>query len=244
MEDNMSDEIKTESMDDYKEELEASFQQIRQGAEDKDDPELLAWSTLREYMENKTVLQVKIGGIVNKGVVVYVEGIRGFIPASKLAASYVEDTEEWLNRTVDAIVITADEEEKRLVLSAKEPAMEKLAKENAEKIAAITVGSVVEGTVESLQSYGAFVKLENGVSGLLHISQISDKRIKSPSVVLSVGQKVTVKVISTDNGKISLSMKALLDVAAPEEEAPDYELPQAEEVGTGLGALLKNIRLS
>ena len=240
----MSDEIKTESMDDYKEELEASFQQIRQGAEDKDDPELLAWNTLREYMENKTVLQVKIGGIVNKGVVVYVEGVRGFIPASKLAATYVENTEEWLNKTVDAIVITADEEEKKLVLSAKEPAMEKLAKENAKKAAAITVGSVVEGTVESLQSYGAFVALENGVSGLLHISQISDKRIKSPSVVLSVGQKITVKVISTDNGKIGLSMKALLDVAAPEEEELDYELPQAEEVGTGLGALLKNIKLS
>lgn len=244
MEDNMSDEIKTESMDDYKEELEASFQQIRQGAEDKDDPELLAWNTLREYMENKTVLQVKIGGIVNKGVVVYVEGVRGFIPASKLAATYVENTEEWLNKTVDAIVITADEEEKKLVLSAKEPAMEKLAKENAKKAAAITVGSVVEGTVESLQPYGAFVALENGVSGLLHISQISDKRIKSPSVVLSVGQKITVKVISTDNGKIGLSMKALLDVAAPEEEELDYELPQAEEVGTGLGALLKNIKLS
>lgn len=240
----MSDEIKTESMDDYKEELEASFQQIRQGAEDKDDPELLAWNTLREYMENKTILRVKIGGIVNKGVVVYVEGVRGFIPASKLAATYVENTEEWLNKTVDAIVITADEEEKKLVLSAKEPAMEKLAEENAKKAAAITVGSVVEGTVESLQPYGAFVALENGVSGLLHISQISDKRIKSPSVVLSVGQKITVKVISTDNGKIGLSMKALLDVAAPEEEELDYELPQAEDVGTGLGALLKNIRLS
>lgn len=239
----MSEEIKTESMDDYKEELEASFQQIRRGVEDKDDPELLAWNTLREYMENKTVLQVKIGGIVNKGVVVYVEGIRGFIPASKLAASYVEDTEEWLNKTVDAIVITADEEEKRLVLSAKEPAMQKLAQENQKKVAAIAVGSVVEGTVESIQNYGAFVTLENGVSGLLHISQISDKRIKSPSVVLSVGQEVTVKVISTDNGKVSLSMKALLDVAEAETEELDYELPQSEEVGTGLGALLKNIKL-
>lgn len=243
MEENMSDEMKIESMDDYKEELEASFKQIRRGVEDKDDPELLAWNTLREYMENKTVLQVKIGGIVNKGVVVYVEGIRGFIPASKLAATYVEDTEEWLNKTVDAVVITADEEEKRLVLSAKEPAMQKLAKENEKKIAAVTVGSVVEGTVESLQTYGAFITLEDGLSGLLHISQISDKRIKHPSVALSVGQQVTVKVISTDNGKISLSMKALLDVAEPE-EALDYELPQAEEVGTGLGALLKNIKLS
>lgn len=243
MEEAMNDEIKTESMDDYKEELEASFQQIRRGTEDKDDPELQAWNTLREYLENRTVLQVKIGGIVNKGVVVYVEGIRGFIPASKLATSYVENTEEWLNKTVDAIVITADEEEKRLVLSAKEPAMEKLAQEKQKKVASIAVGSVVEGVVESIQPYGAFVALDNGVSGLLHISQISEKRIKSPSAVLSVGQKVTVKIISTENGKVSLSMKALLNVAEAADEELDYELPQSEEVGTGLGALLKNIKL-
>lgn len=240
----MADETKTESMDDYKEELEASFQQIRRSIEDKDDPELLAWNTLREYQENKTVLQVKIGGIVNKGVVVYLEGIRGFIPASRLAATYVENTEEWLNKTVDAIIITADEDEKKLVLSAKEPALEKLTKENAEKVAAISVGSVLEGTVESLQPYGAFVALGNGISGLLHISQISDKRIKSPAAVLSIGQNVTVKVISVSDGKISLSIKALLEEADAEMEEPDYELPQAEEVGTGLGALLKNLKLS
>lgn len=240
----MSEETKIESMDDFKEELEASYKQLRQGAEDKDDPELLAWNTLREYMENKTVLQVKIGGIVNKGVIVYVEGIRGFIPASKLAASYVENTEEWLNKTVDAIVITADEEEKRLVLSAREPAMQKLAKEKEQKISSVTVGSVLEGTVESLQNYGAFITLEDGLTGLLHVSQISSKRIKHPSVALSVGQKVTVKVLSTDNGKISLSMKALSEASDTEEEASDYELPPSEEVGTGLGALLKGIRLS
>lgn len=183
----MSIENQVESMEDYKEELEASFQQIRRGVEDKDDPEIQAWNTLREYMENKTILQVKIGGIVNKGVITYVEGIRGFIPASKLSASYVENTEEWLNKTVDAIVITADEEEKRLVLSAKEPALEKLAKENQEKASSLSVGTVIEGTVESIQPYGAFVTLENGISGLIHISQISEKRIKSPSAVLSVG---------------------------------------------------------
>ncbi len=239
----MSEDIKMESMEDYKEELEASFKQIRRGGEDKDDPELLAWNTLREYMEQKTVLPVKIGGIVNKGVIVYVEGVRGFIPASKLDVSYVEDTESWLNKTVDAVIITADEEEKRLVLSAKEPAMEKLAKEKKEKVASITVGSVVEGVVESIKPYGAFVALDNGVSGLIHISQISEKRIKSPSVVLSVGQKVKAKIISTDNGKISLSMKALLDVAEEAKEELDYELPRSEEVGTGLGALLKNIKL-
>ncbi len=238
----MSIENQVESMEDYKEELEASFQQIRRGVEDKDDPEIQAWNTLREYMENKTILQVKIGGIVNKGVITYVEGIRGFIPASKLSASYVENTEEWLNKTVDAIVITADEEEKRLVLSAKEPALEKLAKENQEKTSSLSVGTVVEGTVESIQPYGAFVTLENGISGLIHISQISEKRIKSPSAVLSIGQTIKAKIISINNGKIGLSIKALNDVAEVSKEEPNYKLP-SEEIGTGLGALLKNIKL-
>lgn len=121
--------------------------------------------------------------------------------------------------------------------------MEKLAKEKQDKVASIEVGSVVEGVVESIKPYGAFVALDNGVSGLVHISQISEKRIKSPSVVLSVGQKVKAKIISTENGKISLSMKALLDVAEEAKEELDYELPRSEAVGTGLGALLKNIKL-
>lgn len=209
----------------------------------KEANDLLAWDKLREYQKNRTVLPVKIGGIVNKGVITYIEGIRGFIPASKLDVNFVENTEEWLNRTVDAVIITVNEEEKKLVLSAKEPALEKLAAETSKKVAKVAVGSVMEGTVESLQTYGAFIELENGLSGLLHISQISEKRIKHPGAVLKEGQKVTVKIISTDNGKIGLSMKALADVADPSVEVVDYELPKEESIGTSLGALLKGLKL-
>ena len=209
----------------------------------KEANDLLAWDKLREYQSNRTVLSVKIGGIVNKGVITYVEGIRGFIPASKLDVNFVEDTEQWLNKTVDAIVITVKEEEKKLVLSAKEPAMEKLAAETNKKIAKVAVGSVMNGTVESIQSYGAFIELENGLSGLLHISQISEKRISHPSAVLKQGQTVKVKIISTENGKIGLSIKALADVSEPSEEILDYELPKGESIGTSLGSLLKGLKL-
>lgn len=103
------------------------------------------------------------------------------------------------------------------------------------------VGSVLEGTVESLQTYGAFIRLENDLSGLVHISQISDKRIKSPKDVLAVGDTVSVKVIGIKDGKISLSMKALIE---PEEEVVEkVEIPKAEEIGTSLGDLFKNIQL-
>ncbi len=209
----------------------------------KEANDLLAWDKLREYQANRTILPVKIGGIVNKGVITYVEGIRGFIPASKLDVTFVEDTEQWLNKTVDAIIITVKEEEKKLVLSAKEPALEKLATETSKRVAKVAVGSVMNGTVDSIQSYGAFIELENGLSGLLHISQISEKRIKHPSAVLKQGQTVKVKIISTDNGKIGLSIKALADPSETSEEVLDYELPKEESIGTSLGALLKGLKL-
>lgn len=205
--------------------------------------DILAWDKLYEYQTNRTILPVKISGIVNKGVIAYLEGIRGFIPASKLDVAFVEDTEAWLNKTVDVIVITVNKEEKKLVLSAKEPALEKLSAETNKKIANVTVGSVMNGIVDSIQSYGAFIELENGLSGLLHISQISEKYIKHPSAVLKEGQTVTVKIIYTDKGKIALSMKALANVAEPSKEVLDYELPKEVSIGTSLGSLLKGLKL-
>ena len=124
-------------------------------------------------LEDRTIVTVKISEIVKGGAVAYLEGIRAFIPASKLAAEYVEDLEEWNGKSIEVTVITADEEEKRLVLSGKEVAREKLAAETRKKVSKCQVGEVVSGTVETLKDYGAFVELENGLTGLLHISQIN-----------------------------------------------------------------------
>lgn len=101
----------------------------------------------------------------------------------------------------------------------------------------------MEGTVESLQTYGAFIDLGDGISGLVHVSQISEKRIKSPKAVLSIGDTVKAKVIKNEDGKISLSMKALNEIAEEKEEEPDYELPESEEISTSLGSLFKNLKL-
>ena len=97
------------------------------------------------------------------------------------------------------------------------------------------------GTVDSLQTYGAFIQLEDGLSGLVHISQISQKRIKSPKDVLNVGDEVQVKVIGIKDGKISLSMKALEEVE--EEPVEKVEIPKSEDIGTSLGDLFKNLNL-
>ena len=199
------------------------------------------WNRVVSYMNSKEVLKVKIEGMVNGGVIAFVEGIRGFIPASQLSLSYVENLDDYLLQEIDVQVIEADQAENRLVLSARGILKEQERKEKEALLESVKVDSVLKGTVESLQNYGAFVRLENGLSGLVHISQISDKRIKSASDVLSVGQEIDVKVIGIKDGKISLSMKALIE---PEEEIiEEVEIPVAENIGTSLGDLFKNIKL-
>lgn len=209
-----------------------------------DAADVIAWDKLKELQESGEVLDVVVKGIVNGGAIAYVEGVRGFIPASKLALNYVEDTEEYLNRPLQVRVIDVDKEKKRLVLSAKEILREKAEEERRNKISNIEVGFVTEGTVESLQPYGAFVDLGNGVSGLVHISQICEKRIKKPSEAVSVGDKVKVKVIAIKDGKLSLSIKEASDLMAKEVEEEVFELPESgEEATTSLGSLFANIKL-
>ena len=209
----------------------------------KETNTVLAWEKLKKLMEERTVVKVKISEVVNAGAVAYLEGIRGFIPASRLSDEYVEDLKEWDGKTIEVTVITADEEERRLVLSGREPAREKKQAETNRKIEKCEVGAVMNGTVETIKPYGAFVALENGLTGLLHISQISTQRIKHPGAVLKEGQEVRVKILSTADNKISLSMKVLAEEAAEAESHSTYDYKEEGQASTGLAALLKNIKL-
>lgn len=200
------------------------------------------WNIVKKYWNEGTTLTVKIEGIVNGGAIAMIEGIRGFIPASRLSLSYVEDLETYLLQEIDVRVIDVDQKENRLVLSAREILKEKAREEKEKLVSNMEVGAVLEGTVESLQSYGAFLKLENGLSGLVHISQISNKRVKAPSDVLNVGDTVQVQIIGIKDGKLSLSMKAL-EEKEEEEVIEEVEIPVAEEIGTNLGDLFKYIKL-
>ena len=206
--------------------------------------DVLAWDRLKEMKASGEVINVIVKGVVNSGVVAYVEGIRGFIPASKLALSYVEDTNDYLNKHLQVQVIDVDEDSKKLILSAKELLREKAEEERKNKISNIQPGFVTEGKVESLQPYGAFVDLGNGLSGLVHISQICEKRIKKPSEVLAVGDTVKVKVISVKDGKLSLSIKEASDLMAKDVEEETFEIPDSgEQATTSLGSLFANIKL-
>lgn len=184
-------------------------------------------------MEDETTVRVRIKESVPSGVVTYLEGIRAFIPASQITLDYVEDTDAWIGKEIEVRVITVDAEKEKLVLSGKAVAREAEAEERNHKISMIVPGTVMEGIVESLMPYGAFINLGNGLSGLVHISQICERRIKKPSEVLKEGQKVKAKVLNTNDNKISLSMKALeeemVDTAGVAEEELENTLTQNQQ---------------
>lgn len=211
----------------------------------KDAAEELAWDKLQEAQKTKKVYHVKVAGAVNGGCVAYVEGVRGFIPASKLALEYVEEPADYLNKELDVQVISVDEGAKRVVLSAKELLLAKVMEEKNKKINKYTVGTVMEGTVEQLKDYGAFVNIGDGITGLVHISQISDRRLKHPSQVLKEGDKVKVKIIKIENNKISLSIREAAELTSREvEEEGQAEYEDNGAAATGLGALLKGFKLN
>lgn len=206
---------------------------------------ILAWNSLNEHMENRTIIKVKIAQAVKGGVITYVEGVRGFIPASQLSISYVENLEDWVNKEIETIVINVDEEKRKLVLSGKQVEQEKAEAAKNEKLEQLQKGMVTKGIVEKIMPYGAFVRLENGLSGLVHISQISTKRLKSPNEVIKEQDEVKVKVLDTKDGKINLSMKAVADTETVSEKLDNTpkEYSTGEQATTGLGDLLKNLKL-
>ena len=207
---------------------------------------VLAWDILNQYMAEKRDLEVKVIQTVKGGAIAYVEGIRGFIPASQLDISYVEDIDSFLNRKLTVRITEVNAGSQKLILSAKEVLKERLKEEHDHKLAMLIPGSIVEGVVESLQTFGAFVDIGDGLSGLVHISQISEYRIKKPSEVLKVGEKVKVKILNTNDGKISLSIKAAAEeMPMTEEESKEAQMySSGETIGTGLGELLKNIKFN
>ncbi len=200
-------EEKIPSMDDFKDELEASFKKHANAKR----VDMSKWEKVLDDFENKKTIQVEIAEAVKSGVTATVDGLRAFIPASKLSLNFIKEEElkDWIGKKLNVRVITAEPENNKLVLSARDVLREEQEKAKEEKAAKIQVGLVTEGTVKTLKDYGAFVDLGDDVQGLLHVSEISNKRVKSPSDVLKEGQTVQVQVIAIKDGKISLSMKAL-----------------------------------
>ena len=229
LENEVTEEVKeaapVETMEDYAAELEASYKTLnRRHIEiaEGENGEGEKWARFAQMMEDRTVVKVKIAEAVKGGVVTFLEEVRAFIPASQLSTEYVEKLEDWQGKYVEK---------------------EKKEAQKKERMAQFKAGDIVEGTVDSIKPYGAFIKLDDGVDGLLHISQISTQRIKHPSAVLTEGQTVKVKILSAQEGKLSLSMKVLAEQQADKEEHETFDYKETGSVSTGLGDLLKGLKL-
>lgn len=166
------------------------------------------WKELQADFENGTVLTGTISEIVKGGIATTVKGARVFIPASEAAERFVENLGSLLNTEVSFRIIKMDRDRRgrsRIVGSIKSVAKEISAKRAEEFWASAEVNKKYTGTVKSLTKFGAFIDL-GGVDGLIHISELSDKRIAHPSEVVAVGDTVEVyiKEMNKETGKVSL----------------------------------------
>lgn len=193
-----------------------------------------AWENL-SFGEGDTV-DAKVINAVRGGLVVDVNGVRGFVPASMVADRFVSDLNQFKNKDIKAQVIEIDAAKARLILSRKAVAAQERVAQLAEAFEKLSVGEVVEGKVARLTDFGAFVDL-GGVDGLVHVSEISHDRVKNPADVLTKGETVNVKILALDaeKGRISLSIKAT-------QPGPWDKVAEEAPAGTVLEGTVKRVK--
>ncbi|HEY4502614.1 MAG TPA: S1 RNA-binding domain-containing protein [Candidatus Paceibacterota bacterium] len=197
--------VETESRDGY---IELSLKEARQA---------LIWSEAESAIANMTVFELPIKDANKGGLIIEWQGIQGFLPASQLKSEHyprvesgdkdriLDELKKLIGERLAVSIITADPKEGKLIFSEKDP--EK--KEKGDIIDHYTVGDVVEGDVTGMVDFGVFVKIEEGLEGLVHISEMDWGLVEDPRTMYSVGDKISVKIIEIKDGKISLSIKAL-----------------------------------
>lgn len=170
------------------------------------------WEELEEMAQKAIHVDAKVLQATKGGVIALVNNVRGFIPASMLSVSYVEDLQKFVGKTFRVVVKEVDSKKNRVILSRKD--VEKIENEIKKNLIfdKLQAGEVREGEVVRLADFGAFVDID-GVDGLIHISELSWSKVKHPSDVLKVGDKVKVYVIDFDKtkNKISLSLKQTVE---------------------------------
>lgn len=166
------------------------------------------WEKLEEKFHNNEYVEATVKEVVKGGVTARINGIRTFIPASHIALRYVEDLSQFVGQTFEVKILELDAQKKRLVASRKLVLQEEREKQQEEAWNKLQEGEVVEGIVRRLTNFGAFVDL-GGIDGLIHITDLSWGRIKSPKEVVKPDQKVMVKILSLnpENKRISLGLK-------------------------------------
>ncbi len=188
------------------------------------------WEKLSDREANKDIIDVKVTGTNKGGVIVDVEGLRGFVPRSQL--SYAEDMEALIGTTLSVGFLEVNPDSNKLVLSQKAAA-------RSQAMSRLEIGQLVEGSVVSLKPYGAFVSFE-GVTGLLHINQISKNYVDSLPTLLQVGKPIKAIIVNLDESRnrISLSTKVLEKYPGEVMKEFDTVMADAENRLQNIGKLL------
>lgn len=169
-----------------------------------------SFETLQQKFENGETLEAEVKEAVKGGLVVDV-GLRGFIPASLISTSYIEDFSDYVGKVLTLKIEELDQEKNRVILNHKVIEAEENKIVKAKRLETLEEGAIVEGEVLRITNFGAFVDIGD-VDGLVHISQITHDHIDKVEDALSIGDKVKVKILSVDpeNERVSLSIKAAL----------------------------------
>lgn len=188
--------------------LELSLKEARQA---------LIWDEAENAIKNKIILELPIKEANKGGLIVEWQGIQGFLPASQLKPEHypriedgdkdkiLEELKKLVGQKLSVAIITALPKEGKLIFSEKSPE----SKEKEKIVSKYNVGDEVVGTITGMVDFGVFLKIEDGLEGLVHISEIDWALVENPRVMFKINQQVKAKVIDVKDGKISLSIKAL-----------------------------------
>ncbi len=197
--------VDVENKDGY---IELSLKEARQA---------MIWSEAKEAIRNKTALDLAVQDANKGGLILNWQGVAGFLPASQLKAEHyprvadgdkdkiLDELKKLVGQKISVVIISAVPKEGNLIFSEKSPEF----KDKEKIIEKYKVGDEVEGEVTGVVDFGAFIKIEDGLEGLVHISEINWSLVEDPRSLFKVGDKVRVKIIDIKDGKISLSVKAL-----------------------------------
>ena len=200
--------VHTENKDGY---LELSLKEARQA---------MIWGDAEKAIAGGTVFDLMVKDANKGGLIIGWQGIQGFLPASQLKPEHyprvtggekhliLDELKKLIGTSLSVSIITADPREGKLIFSERGSGSE-AAKELA--VSDYTIGDVLTGTVTGIVDFGIFVKVREGLEGLVHISEIDWGLVEDPRVFAKVGQEVKVKVIDIKDGKISLSLKQLTE---------------------------------
>ena len=193
-----------------------------------------AWEEMKKRFDSGEVFETEVKDVVKGGLVVDL-GVRGFVPASLVEDHYVEDFADYKGRKLAFKIVEFEPEKNRLILSHRSVVENEKIEKKKEILENLESGSMIEGTVQRITDFGAFVDI-GGVDGLVHISQLSHEHVEKPSDVVKEGQLVKVKILSVDrdNERISLSIKETLP-------GPWSSVEQKAPKGTTLEGVVKRL---